>query len=145
MKRYILYLFTPALLFLMMIGCAQWGGDNPMGITGGGEEGYGKNNDLNLPSASGGIDRDLVGTWRTTGGQYHSYLFTFNADGTFIMEEYYGDYLAANIDGNYSVSGVILTLISLDDYLVYTYFINEDILTLSDGENELVLHRLYPL
>jgi hypothetical protein len=49
----------------MIIGCAQWGGDNPLGITGGSYGGYGQDNDINLqnPTNSNTLDPALLGEW----------------------------------------------------------------------------------
>ncbi len=124
----------------MIGGCAQWGGDNPLGITGGSNNGYGKNNDLNLPDGSDQIDPDLVGVWSMYDYPY-SLVYTFNADGTYQIEEYFYDSLDDSYEGTWSVSGNILTLSSNDGSSIMTYEINGNQLTLTQGDYILVLHR----
>ena len=139
MKRYISFLIV-SLLAILICSCAQWGGDTPLGITGGGSEGYGKNNDLNLPDISGGVDPELVGSWSTPEAYYYA-VFTFNADGTFSIAEYYGGDLDEITEGTWSVSGSNITL-TVDGYSeVIPYSINGDILTVDYHGDTVVLHR----
>jgi hypothetical protein len=136
--------FIVSLLFVFMItGCAQWGGDNPLGLTGGSNEGYGQNNDLNLPDSSSGnaIDPELVGLWSTS-GEWIMVMFSFTAEGVFTRDTYYGGTLRDSMEGIYSVSENILTLRSDDITITYVYSITGNYLTLNDGKQELVLIRL---
>jgi hypothetical protein len=130
----------PFIFLFLLIGCAQWGGDNPLGITGGSNNGYGKNNDLNLPDGSGQIDPDLVGVWSMYDYPY-LLVYTFNADGSFKIEEYYYDSLDDSYEGTWSASGNILTLSSNEGSAIMTYEINGNQLTLTEGDYVLVLHR----
>ncbi len=141
--------FAPllSLLFTIIIsGCAQWGGDNPLGITGGSGEGYGQNEDLNLPDPAGGntIDFELVGLW-TSAGRWVQTIRTiaFNANGTFTMVTHSG-VSPQETEGTYNVSSNILTLNSDGERIIYIYSINGDYLTLNDGEQELLLLRINP-
>jgi hypothetical protein len=140
MKQFINYLMIPFIFLFLLIGCAQWGGDNPLGITGGSNNGYGKNNDLNLPDGSGQIDPDLVGVWSMYDYPY-LLVYTFNADGSFKIEEYYYDSLDDSYEGTWSASGNILTLSSNEGSAIMTYEINGNQLTLTEGDYVLVLHR----
>jgi hypothetical protein len=140
MKQFINYLMIPAIFVFMLIGCAQWGGDNPLGITGGSKQGYGENNDFSLPETSGEIDPNLVGKWSSYGDIF-IIVFDFYADGTFTREEYYDRESNGSAEGTWSVSGDILTLRSSGDTQVYTYFINDNQLTLFYGDYVLVFYR----
>jgi hypothetical protein len=140
MKPIIFTLFLFFLSIIMIDGCAQWGGDNPLGITGGSNNGYGKNNDLNLPDGSDQIDPDLVGVWSMYDYPY-LLVYTFNADGSCKIEEYYYDSLDDSYEGTWSVSGNILTLSSNEGSEIMIYEINGNQLTLTEGDYVLVLHR----
>ena len=139
MKRYVL-LLNVSLLAVLIAGCAQWGGDNPLGITGGSKEGYGQNNDLNLPENSGEIDPELLGSW-TSYGDLSSTVFTFFTDGTFMMEHYLENQLDRTISGRWSVSGNTLTISSGGNSEVYTYLVDGNQLILSYGNEQIVLYR----
>jgi hypothetical protein len=140
MKRYSPFLFA-SLLAVLFLGCAQWGGDNPLGITGGSKEGYGQHNDLNLPDGSGEIDPDLVGVWSMY--DYPDMLvYTFMVDGTFKIELYYYDSLDETTEGTWNVYGNQLTLRPDGGRTeVVTYQINGNQLTLTQGDYVLILHR----
>ncbi len=134
----------PAIFVFLLIGCAQWGGDNPLGITGGSEEGYGQNGDLNLPQPADGniIDPELIGMWVTAGQWVQTtYTFAFNASGTFTIVIHSTKFTQV-MEGTYSVSGNTLTFnIYGGETLVYTYSVNNNHLTLDDGDVELILTR----
>ncbi len=55
------YTINVAMILLFIVGCANWGGQNPVGVTGGSESGYGKNQDLNLPAPQSGSGQDIIG------------------------------------------------------------------------------------
>ncbi len=121
----------------MISACAQWGGDNPLGITGGSKDGYGQNGDLFLP---GEIDQELVGSW-IINGEISYQIVTFYADGTFTIEYYLEDQLARTVSGQWGVSGNELTLRSGGKSEVYRYQLNNNQLTLSFGKEQIVLYR----
>ncbi len=50
MKKIIWGLTSVSLVMLFMFGCANWGGNNPVGVTGGSDQGYGMANDIKLPT-----------------------------------------------------------------------------------------------
>ncbi len=122
MKRHMPLLIV-FLLAVLLCSCAQWGGDNPLGITGGSKEGYGQNNDLNLPENFGEIDPELVASWASYGDNSTT-VFTFYADGTFTMEHYLENQLDRTISGLWSVSGDTLTISSGGNSEVYTYLVD---------------------
>jgi hypothetical protein len=72
MKKIICITTSIFLAMLFMAGCANWGGNNPVGVTGGSESGYGESSDLNLPPSGSQPSGQLVGTWRHDygGGDY---------------------------------------------------------------------------
>jgi hypothetical protein len=111
MKRYIFYFLAPALFFLLIIGCAQWGGDTPLGITGGSEDGYGKTGDLAAPATSDGqVDDQLIGSWRSAAGGSQYTILTFYANGDFEIDYYYQDQYWYGLEGTYSVSGNMINM-----------------------------------
>jgi len=120
------YFIISALFIFLLIGCARWGGDNPLGITGGSDQGYGQNNDLNLSDTSAvkTIDPLLLDTWY----RYNYYMIgaiTFNANGTFNAA---GDIIISHnqyINGTYFTSGYTITFNLNRVSHTGTYFINE--------------------
>jgi len=98
----------------IITSCAQWGGDNPLGVTGGSEEGYGQNNDLNLPDNTDQrtIDPELLDNWINP--QPDSYIeLIFYANGNFrIIYDSYNTYppFHYEVEGTYYTSGNTITL-----------------------------------
>jgi hypothetical protein len=139
MKKYLSYLIV-SLLAGLIVGCAQWGGDNPLGITGGGKEGYGQNNDLNLPEITGKIDPALVGVWRTD-ESYSGLELTLNADGSFTAEIYIEGELDEILEGTWGVSGenLLLTVEGDTIFCPFTYYGNS--MTISYQGDTIILYR----
>jgi hypothetical protein len=142
MKRYIFKSIIPALFVLMMAGCAQWGGDNPLGITGGSEVGYGQSSDLNLPySSNPGIDPDLIGTWRYDLYQGRYELLIFEESGDFAAESYSENQMYYRTTGTYSVSGNTLNLTYMGATYPWIYSISQNRLTIDSGQLQRTYHR----
>jgi hypothetical protein len=137
MRRLSCNLISCSLLIFLISACSQWGGDNPLGITGGSKEGYGQNGDLFLP---GEIDQEILGSWIIS-GEISYQIFTFYADGTFSIENYLEDQLARTVSGLWGVSGHELTLRSGGKSEVYRYQVNSNELILSYGIEQIVLYR----
>ncbi len=131
------YYIISALFIFLLIGCAQWGGDNPLGITGGSKEGYGQNNDLYFP---GKIDPELLGIWISYGDLSYE-TFTFRDDGTFTIEQHHPN---RTIAGRWGVSRNELTLCfgSNLEVEIYRYMVSGNQLILYYGNEQLVLNRL---
>ncbi|TFH01293.1 MAG: hypothetical protein E4H13_05285 [Calditrichales bacterium] len=109
MKNKISVITFIALAMLLIIGCANWGGDNPMGITGGSEQGYGKSNDLDLPAPESGPAENLVGTWRHNFAPGEYEIIEFKSNGKFTIDYYENYRRQYEISGNFTTSGKTLT------------------------------------
>jgi hypothetical protein len=130
MKQNIFYVFVSLSFAVMLMGCAHWGGDSPLGITGGSDEGYGKDSDLDLPDPANGLDSELLGSWWYDINDNSYDLFTFNSDGTFSYEAYYRDHVFYSYDGTFSTSVDKLTLNYNNESVTIAYSIRGNRLTL---------------
>jgi hypothetical protein len=127
------------LLFVIMpfvLGCSQWSGDNPVGVSGGGESGYGKT-----------INTDqmvIVGVWRDTNNaneiSYRQY--TFNANMTYNYQLIFENIIYDEETGVYEMRGDILLMYSGMHTSEYRIFLsgNQMILESSD-DYQLILFR----
>jgi len=137
MKKFIWCLTSLSIAMLFMFGCANWGGNNPVGVTGGSAEGYGLANDLKLPESSSGSSSDLIGSWRHDNGGGDYEIITFNSNGRYSIASYENNSLEFSYSGNYSTSGNSITLYIEGDPYSGTYSIRGDELTLNIlGENQ---------
>jgi hypothetical protein len=101
MKKLSLSLAILCLLPLVFIGCGQFAGDNPEGVTGG-ANGYG----ILLPGiVSGNNLGGLVGTWRHDYRAGEFEIVTLSSNGSFTYRYYIDDILDESLDGTASVSG----------------------------------------
>jgi hypothetical protein len=142
MKRYLTYSIISLFFTILIIGCAQWGGDNPLGITGGSEEGYGQGSDLNLPDPSGGSNSNLVGSWRYNYPDSYDYMtWTFNANGN-LEVRYHLDGEDFSLFGTYSTSGNAITINLFQEPVDGTYSINGDQLTIYIEGDVIILYRV---
>jgi hypothetical protein len=144
MKKLLLYLIESFILAIILIACAQWGGDNPLGITGGGEEGYGKNNNINLPDTSTQrtIDPKLQGNWSTHDG-YGYIAITFYANGDFTIS-YHSLPPFNQVEGTYFTSGNTITLTIDGKSTSSTYSIISDQLLITINGERMLFHRELP-
>jgi hypothetical protein len=142
MKKFIWSTMSFSIAILFMFGCANWGGNNPVGVTGGSEQGYGTTSDLNLPAPVPGSSSDLIGTWRADygGGDYE--LLTFTANGKFNIAVYDNNDLDFSYSGNYSTSGNTLTLYIEGQPYTGTFSVRGDVLTLSIFDDSQTYYRL---
>ena len=134
------YTLSVVLILLFIIGCANWGGNNPLGVTGGSESGYGKNQDLNLPAPQMGGDQNIVGSWRNnTGVGAENYeIITFKSNGEFEIRIYEDGIFQFGFGGDYTVSGNQITLYYEEVPAVVLTFqlINDQLTLFYDGESE---------
>ena len=129
-------------VILILLGCAQRGGHNPIGVTGGSDDGYGKSKDLNQTSSSSYEYATLIGSWRYDESMTEYSLWIFYTNGDFTMKFYEDGSLEFTIEGTYSTSNNTLT-IYLDGepyYFTYSIYGNQFILS-GDGES-IVLKRV---
>ena len=118
---------TVFIMATLYAGCGQINGITPVGVTGGGEGGYGSTD-----ASSRRIDPRLIGRWTQHAHYEDEYYLTLNSDGSGIYEEWmfggpvdstWGTWCADGIrfrvniesfnpkSGNYNISRDELTLI----------------------------------
>lgn len=124
MKKFIIFFSTALVISIIFTGCGNWGGNNPVGVTGGSGQGYGENSDLL------GTKSLLVGSWRHD--YYNDYeIITFSSNGAWESKYYDDGYLEYHFTGTYSVSGNELTIsVGGMSFITYTFSVNGDELTL---------------
>jgi hypothetical protein len=122
-------------LLLVVLGCSQWNNEDPVGISGGGESGYGK--------ATMTTEQSIVGVWRDTNignaDSYHQYIF--NADMTYNYKYYYNGFINNDINGTYQVRGDILYLYLGDYEIEYKIILSLNQLTLIRDEYQIIFYR----
>ena len=131
-----------SLAIFFLVSCANWGGNNPVGVTGGSEQGYGESGDLNLPSSGSESAEKLIGTWRHDygGGDYE--ILEFKSNGKYEVEFYENNDYEFGYSGNYSVSGNIITLWIEGQPITVTYSLSGDQLRLSQGGETAIYYRV---
>jgi hypothetical protein len=142
MKKFIWSMVSLSLAMLFMFGCANWGGNNPVGVTGGSDQGYGKASDLGLPSAGSSSSSNLIGSWRSDygGGDYETITFTDN--GKFNLAVFENNDLDFSYSGNYTTSGNSITLYIEGNPYSGTFSVQGDVLTLNIFNESQTFYRL---
>jgi len=126
MNRSLQITFISILFLMLLSGCAQRGDHNPLGVTGGSDGGYGKNQNLYyyesaIPQSSDNIN----GIWSEANN-----LLTINSNGTFELTS--GDEIRT---GTYIKEKDTLILNFEDGLSVtYTYILEKGRLTLTEVE-----------
>lgn len=124
------YIFIVVFSFVML-ACSKWGGDNPIGVTGGvagWQDAGSEKNGENFVSA-------LLGNWRHNISNNSYQIITLSPNGRFLL--YSNDSNdVETFSGTYSVFGNKLNLLFTEENIIFTYSLNDDelILTNSDGE-----------
>lgn len=139
MKKFIILFSTVLLILLIFTGCSNWGGNNPVGVTGGSEQGYGQGT-----GAGENINILLIGTWRHDYYSNHYEIITLSSNGTWDYKEYYYDILNEHEFGAFSVSGNTITVIMEgEEPFTVEFSINGDELTLTyPGEYPKTFYRV---
>jgi len=138
MKKYIAHFIVSLLFTFMLGGCAQWGGDNPVGITGGSDEGYGQSGNLNLPQNGS----DLVGSWRYDISESRYQIWTFSVNGNLTVIYYNNDQINTQ-HGTYTTSDNNISLFVGQQTLNGTFSIQGNHLTLYFGQDSLTLTKVF--
>jgi hypothetical protein len=126
--------------FLILIGCSQWGGSNPVGVTGGSESGYG---------ATAGEDvsidyvQSIIGTWENeefVEGQTVRTVVIFGANKNVSISRYVNGSNYDYMNGTYQINGSVLTLMISGETLVLTCSIRGNKLYTTDDEGVTVVY-----
>jgi hypothetical protein len=129
------------MLLAIALGCGQQAGNNTLGATAGGLNGYGSiggNNDFP-------VGLELIGTWRDNLSSPYFTQYKFNADGTcefwIITHE-----TSLHENGSYSIQinefNITLRIVTLTHYLISEfYFDHGDLVFIGEGGNS-IFHRV---
>ncbi len=131
-----------SLAMFLLVSCANWGGNNPVGVTGGSEQGYGQSGDLNLPSSGSESAVKLIGTWRYDYGGSNYEILEFKSNGKYEVEFYDNNDYEFGYSGNYTVSGNKITLWVEGKTMMVTYSLSGDQLTLFWEGNPITYYRV---
>jgi hypothetical protein len=85
----------------ILVGCGQIIGNNPIGVTGGGADGYGSTD-----ASSRRIDPRVVGRWTQYAHYEDEYYLTLNIDGSGIHEEWIFGGPVDSTWGTWSADGI---------------------------------------
>ena len=113
-----------------LAGCGMMDFNNPVGVLGGGANGYG---------AGGGggssTQYSIVGKWRRDVGSEYYVIYEFKSDNTFIASIYIEGVQQASTTGTYEISGSLLIIHANSYTYTYTYTVSGNNLTLiMEGE-----------
>lgn len=116
-------------LTFALLACSKWGGNNPVGVTGGVTAWQ------NLSSGNDGSSTSsLIGSWRYDSDNYYEIL-TFYSDGNFSI--YINDYgNEETLNGTFSVSGNQLDIYINGIKITFTFSINGNVLTLVNADGD---------
>lgn len=145
MKKAFAYISIAMMVSLLVVGCGHRSGNNPLGVIGGGEDGYGSLGSVGGGSFNGGggqHDASLVGTWRWEGTDNNYELLTFTSNGTFVANYYVGGELFLTVNGTYSTSGNTLTFFIEGESGEATYSIVGNTLTITEDGDTTVYTRV---
>ena len=144
-KNYLI--MTVLFTILILTGCGHFGEGDPIGVTGGGNSGYGEDSNsmepINLNSAL------ILGEWKRTYSSDNYYVWSFEPNGDFKQTDYeYGN--INEMHGTYEIIKNQTTFdqlrIDFDNGNFYLYYfkIENNILYLlySDGSIRRVLEKL---
>jgi len=131
----LLIFFIP---IVMISSCANWGGENPVGVTGGSGSGYGEMENWNPATDF----NQLVGSWRFDYDDGDYIIFTFSADGSLVIDQYVNYDIYNTIISNYTVEEDILTITLYGENIQYTFSISGNILTLYIGGEQMNFYRV---
>ena len=142
MIRTISVITSISLAIFFLVSCANWGGNNPVGVTGGSEQGYGGSSDLNLPSLGSESAEKLIGTWRHDNGGGDYEILEFKSNGKYEFSFYENNDYEFGYSGKYTVSGNTITLWIENQPFALTYSLNGDQLRLSQGGEIATYYRV---
>jgi hypothetical protein len=128
------------ILFMLLLSCSQWGGSNPVGVTGGSNSGYGEN-EASTPANSQQL---LIGIWKNTNQEdAEDYtILTFHASAQIIYTIYQNGNVYDYFQGTYSVNGTILQVHIGEEILTYTFYIQNDKLYLTLEDEVYIYYRM---
>jgi hypothetical protein len=130
-----LYIIILLLGFALLAGCGHLVGNNPEGVTGGHENGYGSG----WGASSSGYypDAALFGIWNRNDASDILETISFLQDGQYSYQRYENGSLASSGNGAFSVNGSSITIILDGAQRDGSFSINGDVLNLTiDGVTE---------
>ena len=132
------YIYLSVLfLVLSFFACGQWQGNNPVGVTGGSENGYG----LDSPwgSEEDTMMAKVVRSWSTS-GRDEILVYQFNSNKSVTIETVSNGNQAIPENGTFDVDGNKIRVNMADGYEIFTYFSTNQELV-STGDKGIILYR----
>jgi hypothetical protein len=142
MKRIIVLLSAAFILALLFAGCGHLSGNDPLGVTGGGSNGYGSLGGSTGGGFEGGYDNRLLGGWQseTFGGDY--YIIRFFSSGDFELQYYSDGVPGSSYEGSFHTYDGHLVLAYGDESDDYEYTISGSTAYLSYDGATIIWHRI---
>jgi hypothetical protein len=121
---------------LMLLGCSQWGGSDPVGVTGGGDSGYGESTgkDISIDYA-----KLIIGSWENeeivedqTVRTVVTFAINKNVQKLIYVDTYQEDYMY----GTYEIKGNVLTVVLQNETRVMRFSIRDNKLYLTDVDDD---------
>jgi hypothetical protein len=134
----------PAILIISVafLACGHLVDNTPLGVTAGGENGYGSlGGSIGSGGGGGGVDNALLGTWRYDITAHDYEILIVNANHTFEIQVYQSDTLIYTYSGTYSASNGILTITYGSESETWSYSISGNTLTVVTPDGTMVFHR----
>ena len=144
MNRITILLASLFVLSLLLFGCGHLDGNNPLGVTGGGADGYGSAG-TTVGGGGGGsqVDQMLFGTWRT---DYSANDFEILVIGSGYYQWY--DYSGSNLDdsgiGTWYSNGGIIYATEGGNQDEYPYTVSANSLSINWGGGPTTYYRYNP-
>jgi hypothetical protein len=132
------------ILFLLLfpflgVYCSQWGGSNPVGVTGGSDAGYGDN----VTNSSVDDQQILIGNWKYTYKIYPNYytILSFYINNQARRTYFQNGQVYTSHTGTFEVSGRLLYIYMENEMSVYRFYIMSNKLFLTTGNTTTIYLR----
>ena len=137
-KKFLYY--VPIIIALFLFACGQGGGEQLVGVLGGGTDGYGIGNEIPGTDGNGGntTDQTLVGSWRSDLDSGSYVILTFNTNGTYSLLYDFNSGISEE-EGTYQVQGNQIILNGED---VLNYSITNNTLTIITEDGPMIFYRI---
>jgi hypothetical protein len=142
MKQLTALLSAALILAFVFVGCGHLSGNDPLGVTGGGSNGYGSAGGSTGGDYGGGFDNRLLGGWQseTFGGDY--YIIRFFSSGGFQLQYYSDGVPGSSYEGSFYTYDGHLVLAYGDELEDYEYSISGDMAQLNYQGFTIIWHRI---
>ena len=130
------YLIIIIIFSGLLAGCGMSDANNPIGVLGGGNGGYGEG------GGNSTTQNSIIGKWRSDMESNMYMIFEFKNNNVFIYSVYQNGVLEMQDTGTYSISGSYLTLNIMSSSYVYSFSIDGDMLYIYSEIQNIVFYRV---